>query len=135
MSIGTTLRRHSVILVLVALLVSACGSDRPSVDDWQSRWDRISTSIPSEASLDAAESPAAFCTETLAYLRSNRAELVPTPDPAIDDVVTAWVEIAEDAFFECPPHNDQVGDFAEAYAELNRLAAEIELVLDIDRVE
>ena len=74
-----------------------------------------------------------MCGETLVFLKSNRAGLFPTPDLAIDGVVTAWVEIAEDAFFECPPSNSQIGDFAEAYAELSRLAAEIELVLDIDR--
>lgn len=131
---SATHERLAVVLVLAVVFVSGCGSDRPSVDDWQTTWDRISSSIPDEASIPA-DNPQSVCGEALVFLRSNRSELHPTPDLAIDDVVTAWVEIAEDAFFECPPSNNQVSDFAAAYAEMRRLEAEIELVLDIDRSE
>jgi hypothetical protein len=67
------------------------------------------------------------------FIRSNREELFPTPDLAIDNTVTDWVEIAEDAFFECPPNNEQIGSFFEAFEELARLQAEIEVVLEMDR--
>jgi hypothetical protein len=127
--------RTGVIVVLVALVVAACGSDRPTVEVWETSWYRISSGIPDESALSESATLEPVCTETLVFLRVNRAELTPTPDLAIDDVVNAWIEIAEDAFFECPPSNEKIADFAEAYAELSRLEAEIELVLDIDRAE
>ena len=132
---NTTKRRFAVGVALLLTVVSACGSNRPAVDDWQSSWVQISASIPGEASLAASDSVQTVCADTLVFLRSNRSELFPTPDLAIDGVVTAWIEIAEDAFFECPPSSEQIGDFAEAYAEMSRLEAEIELVLDMDRNE
>ncbi len=88
--------------------------------------------IPDNAATAAAMSEAE-CGTPLALLRSKRSALQPTPDLAIDDVVTAWIEIAEDAFFECPPQNDAVHGFVEAYAEMDRLEAEVSLVLDMDR--
>jgi hypothetical protein len=123
---------RTLLLAALVLLLTGCGSDRPSVDDWQPAWDEITSSIPDTAAQAVAMSENA-CGDVLAFLRSHRAELSPTPDLAIDDVVTSWVEIAEDAFFECPPSNDQVHDFAEAYAELDRLEAEVALVLEMDR--
>lgn len=57
-------------------------------------------------------------------------DLVPTPDPALDEVVDDWVRLAEDAFFECPPASNQVPDFATAYAELRKLQAEVGAVID-----
>jgi hypothetical protein len=127
-------RRLAVLawLVFVLLTLSACSRPRPTVAEWEPTWDRISATISSE--LIGGEDPSqATCSEVLAFLRSNRAELFPTPDLAIDATVTDWVEIAEDAFFECPPNNAQVGSFAEAYGELVRLQGEIESVLDMDR--
>jgi len=102
------------------------------VQDWEPAWDRVVAALPAESPTDDDPSRDA-CSETLAFLRSNRADLFPTPDLAIDDAVTEWVEIAEGAFFECPPNNDQVGSFAQAYEELLRLQAEIDVVLDMDR--
>lgn len=128
-----SLRTPLAVLVVVAGLVAAsCGTERPAVDEWQPAWERISSGIPIEAA--AVEDPSfEICSETLAFLRSNREDLFPTPDLAIDDTVTDWVEIAEDAFFECPPDNEQIGSFAEAFRELTRLQAEIEVVLEMDR--
>jgi hypothetical protein len=125
-------RRVIVWIVLAAIALTACGSDRPSVAEWQPTWERITATIPDEEAVADGLS-VATCGEALAFLRSNRSELTPTPDLAIDDVVTAWIEIAEDAFFECPPDNEQIRDFSEAYAEMLRLEAEVELVLEMDR--
>lgn len=129
-----TPRRSSigVLFAVAALVLSSCGTDRPTVEEWQPNWDRIAAAIPAESMI--SEDPSgAVCGEALAFLRSNRAELFPTPDLAIDDTVADWVEIAEDTFFECPPNNEQVGSFSQAYGELLRLQGEIELVLDMDR--
>ena len=100
--------------------------------EWEPAWERVAAAIPAE--LTGGEDPSpATCSEVLAFLRSNRAELFPTPDLAIDDAVTEWVEVAEEAFFECPPTGTEVGSFPEAYEKLLRLRGEIELVLDMDR--
>ncbi len=122
----------AVVVVIVGLVAASCGTERPAVDEWQPAWERISSGIPTEAA--TGEGPSRDdCSETLAFLRNNREELFPTPDLAIDDTVTDWVEIAEDAFFECPPENEQIGSFSEAFRELTRLQAEIEVVLEMDR--
>ena len=119
-------------LALALLMVSACSDPRPTVAEWEPTWKRISEAIPSE--LTSGEDPSqATCSEVLAFLRTNRAELFPTPDPAIDDTVTDWVEVAESAFFECPPTAEPAGGFSEAYGQLLRLQGEIEVVLDMDR--
>lgn len=114
----------------LALLLAACGDDRPSSEDWRPDWQRVVAAVPDEAVI-VADNTETLCGETLAFLRGNRADLLPAPDLAIDDAVNTWFEIAEDAFFECPPRNEQMGSFAEAYAEMNRLEAEIDLVLDL----
>jgi len=122
-----------VLLALTVFVLCSCATSRPTVDTWEPIWKRVAEGIPSEATIGIADPDRAACSDTLAFLRSNRSSLFPTPDLAIDDTVTDWVEIAEEAFFECPPHNQQIGSFAEAYAELARLRGEIELVLDMDR--
>ena len=132
---STPVPRHAAIaalLVVTALVLTSCAKTRPTVEDWQPTWDRIAAAVPSESTIGENPSRTA-CSETLAFLRSNRADLFPTPDVAIDHTVTDWVEIAESAFFECPPKNAQVGSFAEAYGELLRLEREIESVLEMDR--
>lgn len=125
------IRMITAAAALLAVALASCGNGRPSSEEWRPDWQRVVASVPEEASLAGNGSAVAVCGETLAFLRGNRAELLPTPDLAIDDAVTRWFEIAEDAFFECPPHNNQIGSFAQAYAEMGRLEAEIYLVLDL----
>lgn len=122
-----------VLLALTVLVLASCAITRPTVETWEPIWKRVSAGIPSEETIGRADADREVCSDALAFLRSNRNDLFPTPDLAIDDVVTDWVEVAEDAFFECPPRNQQIVGFAEAYAELARLQGEIELVLDMDR--
>lgn len=123
-------RTIAVLTLTAALAIAACGDGRPTAADWQPTWLRLTEAIPVEAAL-AGDDAATICSDTLAFLRGNRADLLPSPDLAIDDAVTTWFEIAEDAFFECPPSNEQIGSFAEAYAELNRLEAEVDVVLEL----
>ena len=128
------LPRHilAATVLALALLLASCSEPRPTVAEWEPAWERMKAAIPAE--LTGGEDPSRdTCSEVLAFLRSNRADLFPTPDLAIDDTVTDWIQIAEEAFFECPPTNTEVGSFPEAYAELLRLQGEIELVLDMDR--
>lgn len=130
-----TSRRAAAValLALTVLVLASCATSRPTVENWEPVWKRVSEGIPSEETVGLADPDRAVCSDALAFLRSNRSDLFPTPDLAIDDAVADWVEVAEDAFFECPPRNEQIVGFAEAYAELTRLQGEIELVLDMDR--
>ena len=88
--------------------------------------------IPDESAM-GTNPPQAVCSETLGHLRSVRGRLFPTPDLAIDDTVRDWTDIAEDAFFECPPNNSRVRGFVEMYELLRRFEGEVGLVLDMDR--
>jgi hypothetical protein len=120
------------LVAAVALIASACATVRPSVEEWQPAWEDITAAIPPQAVV-GENPPRALCNNVLASLREGQADLFPTPDLAIEDTVKEWVKVAEDAFFECPPDNDEIGSFAEAYAELLRLEREVELVLVMDR--
>lgn len=108
----------------------ACGGEeRPTVDAWTARWDEAVASIPRRAELGTPPD-SEMCNSTLVYLREVRGDLVPTPDRAIDDVVTAWIRLAEDAFYECPPDSTEVPSFDFAYEELETLQAEVAAALD-----
>jgi len=127
--------RVGVPVIMLALLLASCGgSERPSVDEWKPTWTAIVAGLPQPETLtgDGGEADRAVCTDTLSMLRSSKADLAPTPDLAIDDVVDEWFQIAEDAFFECPPRGVEIDSFSEAYGELDRLEAEVAVVLDID---
>lgn len=124
--------RIAALLAAAALVLASCSTVRPTAEEWQPTWDQALAAIPSESVV--GENPSkAICDKTLASLRINRARLFPTPDLAIDDTVRDWVDIAEDAFFECPPRNERVGSFAQAYGLLRRFQSEIESVLEMDR--
>jgi hypothetical protein len=121
-----------MIVAILAVVGASCSTSRPSVEQWQPTWDKAVAGLP-EQSIVGENPPRALCDTTLVFLREIRPDLMPTPDLAVDDTVRDWIDIAEDAFFECPPANQQVGSFAEAYALLGRLQAEVDLVLDMDR--
>jgi hypothetical protein len=120
------------LLVAITLLASSCSSSRPTVEEWQPAWQAMVDAIPSESEI-GENPPRAICDETLTFLRSNRSTLFPTPDVAVDDTVQDWFDIAEGAFFECPPDNELVRGFPEAYELLRRFQGELELVLKMDQ--
>jgi len=128
-------RRHGSAVVAAGLLVilAACSSaSRPTVAEWQLRWDALVDGIPTSAEIGRPPDQS-LCTDGLGLVRSSQAGLFPTPDRAIDDAVNEWVSVAEDAFFECPPSSSAIPDMDFAYGQLARLEAEISVVLDIDR--
>lgn len=127
-------RRVSAVALAALLLtaVAGCGSEsRPTVDEWRPLWDGIVDGIPTPADLgDPPDQD--VCTSALAMLREQSQELFPTPDLAIDPTVREWVQIAEDAFFACPPSSSQIPTLEFALGELDRLEAEVDAVLAID---
>ena len=129
---STRILRFLIAVSALALIASACASTRPSVAEWQPTWIRVVAGIPPQ-DVVGENPPRELCDRTLEFLRENRADLSPTPDIAVDDTVREWIDIAEGAFFECPPASQQMGSFAEAYEILERLQAEVDVVLDMDR--
>lgn len=116
-------------LLAVGLVISACANQpRPTVAEWLPKWQAAVAAIPDEAAV-GEDPPVGLCNDTLAALRAERPGLTSTPDLAIDNPVQEWFQIAEDAFFECPPHSDVVGSFSEAYMELSRLESEVDAAL------
>lgn len=135
---GLVVRRNASTMVLVAMLLvalTACGDvSRPSVEEWRTVWNSVVNGIPTAAELGQPPDRS-VCTSALAMLRERSQELFPTPDLAVDSVVREWVRIAQDAFFECPPSSAQIPSLEFALGELDRLEAEVEVVLDIDKAE
>lgn len=113
--------------LLTALFLVSCAEARPSSEEWQVEWDRVSTGIPSEAEVEI-NNPRSLCDEGLAFLRIHRPALLPTSDIAIDDTVTDWLELAGAMYFDCPP----TGGFSDGFATLSRLEAEVSAVVKID---
>jgi hypothetical protein len=79
----------------------------------------ITTGDPSDAE----------CSEALILLREAAPTLRPTPDDSIDETVDKWLLIAEETMFECPADTGNFTTFEAAYAELDRLAAQIDVVV------
>jgi len=118
-------------LALILILSSCSGGDRPAAPDWQPLWAGVTDALPSLTSLgDPPDRD--ICGPALGVLRASRPDVLPTPDLALDGVVTEWFTIAEDALFECPPSSHEIPDLASAYEELARLQAEVDAVLRID---
>ncbi|MDH3517829.1 MAG: hypothetical protein OEM66_02770 [Acidimicrobiia bacterium] len=125
--------RATATLLALVLGVAACADlTRPSIGDWSAQWVSAVAGIPSRSELGDPPSRQ-LCDDAVGFLRSAEEELIPTPDAAIDGVVEEWLAVSKDAFFECPPTSPAVPDFASAYAELARLQAEVEVVLEMDR--
>lgn len=127
------IRLGLLILLTVSLSLAGCSeNDRPSLSEWEQIWSQTTDELPTLRELGDPPSRDS-CGHALGVLRTSRPNLVPTPDPALDAVVTEWVTVAEDAMFECPPSSHKIPDLASAYDELARLEAEVDVVLDIDR--
>lgn len=118
-----------VLVGAVILLLAGCGEDRPTVGEWQPMWDALVASIPAETELGDPPDEAA-CGAVLANLRTVSGDMTPTPDQVIDRAVREWIEIAETAFFECPPEGNEIDSMAAAYTELQRIEAVVVAAID-----
>jgi hypothetical protein len=129
---GGRFLRFVVLIAAMVLVAAACSDEsRPSVADWQPRWESVQAIIPAPELLGNPPD-AELCNTTHVAVRLEAPKLFPTPDPTIDDALTDWTEVARGMFFECPPDEPGMRGFDEAYAELERFAAEIDAVIALD---
>ena len=84
--------------------------------------------IPDQEDLEVT-APQEICQQALAEVRDGTSALLPAPSMTVDDLVNEWVSVAETAFFECPPREEELQSFDEAYAELDRIEESIETAL------
>ena len=69
------------------------------------------------------------CSQALARLREIAPELRPTPEDSIEETVDKWLAIAQETMFGCPEETGELKTFEAAYAELGRLAGQIDSVV------
>lgn len=122
------LLRAVVLAALLLSLVSCTGGGRPDTAEWLPIWNAALDVVPDEAVIGNPPDRE-LCQDTLSALRTQTEDLLPTPDLAVDDLVTDWAAIAEAAFFECPPEGEQIDSFSDAYAELATLEESVDDVL------
>ncbi len=125
------------IIVLLVSLLFACsspanedvaGDNRPDAATWAVTWDDTREIVPH---LDELSVPpdTEVCQDTVAELRSAREDLFPTPDELIDVEVEKWLEKATSIFFECFQSDIGAETVTQGYAELARLAEEVDTAL------
>jgi len=119
-----------LVLIAVGVLVVACSGGRPAMSEWAERWNETVASLPDPADVASLEDPRPLCDEVVATIRTKSVELVPTPDAALDGPVDAWVRVAEEMFFECPPRSGEIQGFDEGYGELAQYQAEVTAVIN-----
>ncbi|MBT8207800.1 MAG: hypothetical protein KJO18_05975 [Acidimicrobiia bacterium] len=123
---SATRLRGLVASTVVVLLLSSCSAARPSWEVWDLTWATAQSAVPSASAL-VASGESGLCDSGLAQLRSIRSDLVPTPEPLLDETMNDWIETAEGALFACPPVNDE--SYEAAFAELDQLEAAIESLI------
>lgn len=124
----TALRTVMLVVVLLALLSACSGPERPDAANWLPHWDEEIAVIPPQD--DLGDPPdKALCQDTLAMVREENEDLLPSPSVTVDDLVTEWIEVAEAAFFDCPPEGEDIDSFDAAYEELARIQESVETAL------
>ena len=115
-------RRVAAFVSVVVLMAAACspGSDQPDAASWLEKWDSTVNLLPPLESM-AAEPDTDFCRSVLSDLREANEGLLPSPSGRVDELAREWMAVAEAAFFDCPPDGEDIGSFADAYDELDRL--------------
>ena len=122
--------RGIIVVAAFAVTVGACeSSERPDAASWQPAWQEVIGIVPDQAEL--GETPdQALCQDVLADLREKSEGLTPAPSVTVDDLAGEWIAVAETAFFECPPGEQDLSSFADAYEEMNRIEESVETALN-----
>lgn len=121
--------RRGLLLVLGLCLLVACSrGDRPSTADWLPSWQAIVAVVPEQSKLGDPPDEA-LCQDTLADLRVQNEDLLPSPSVTVDDLAGEWIAVAEAAFFDCPPEGEDINSFDDAYEEMERIEESIATAL------
>ncbi len=137
---GCWTRRRRVALQMLAAAVVAgsvapgCGSGRPSLEEWEARWDEFVSRVPVET-LVTDPPGASECSEILGELRATLPKVQPAPNDVLGAEVSAWVAFAESVFFECPLASGEHIGWEASALELRRLEAEVDAAIAFERVE
>ncbi len=117
-------------MLVVVVLVAACGSDnpRPSDESWRAVWEGQQALVPTADEVIAEG--ADLCGELVGVFRSSRDDLFPTPNDALDAAVETWIADVEGMVFDCS--NDRA-ILDDQLAELDVLVAEIDAGLRADQ--
>ncbi len=120
-------------LAIAAVFSTSC-SDAPSPVGWAEDWRAVVSAVPSIDTLLAADDDtrAALCSETVGALRSAAVEAELAPDDDVERAALDYLEFAEAVFFECPLAHGSHAGFEAGYAEMGRLAAVVETLLEIE---
>jgi hypothetical protein len=110
--------------------MSACIEPGMSLDEWEELWLETVARI---ARTEAEEIPEEECTEVLTYLREQRPRLNPLPADGLGGPVNSWFELAQAAFFECPPAGEKVEGWPAAFEQLQVLEEEVRTVVTRER--
>lgn len=112
-------------LIVLLLMVVACGSSTPSVDTWLTEsWEPVASLVP-----EPSEATPAVCDHVLGDLRTFGSLVRPAPFPELGDVADAWVGQAENLMFDCAADLEDF-DYETEYEHLTRLQAEVEALVD-----
>lgn len=121
-----------VLFAAATLLFTACVPEgRPDAATWRPHWQALIGVIPDQSEIGKPPDDS-LCQATLADVREQRKDLLPSPSDNVDDLANEWVAVAEEAFFDCPPAGRDIDSFADAYAELHRLENSVETILSED---
>lgn len=125
------LRRLIAVAAVAAALpigLAACGDDddRPTGDDWEPTWLSTQAIVPTDEEIVAERED--VCGPALGELRASREELLPSPSPAIDELVTEWLAEAEGLALDCPTDADERGAYL---GDLDQLGAQITSALEV----
>lgn len=115
------------MIVSVVMALTGCVDARPSLAEWRGTWETARATLPTLG--DGSISNRA-CTDALGGLRTLAPRLESTPDQLLDGLIDSWLDIAEQAMFECPPRSGGTVGFEDAYSQLEVLEIEISIVLE-----
>lgn len=120
--------RVFLIAVTLLLLMGCESTERPDSGTWRESWQQMVALIPDREDLEVTAQEE-ICQQVLAEVREGTSTLLPAPSMTVDDLVNEWVSVAETAFFECPPREEELQSFDDAYAELDHIEESIETAL------
>jgi hypothetical protein len=112
------------LILLVGVLVSSCGDESLTLDEWLPRWQLVVEHVNDTLANQITHED---CEDILGDLREQRPDLTPPPLGDLREPVDSWFEAAEDLFFVCAFTSDQTKPDT-----LEVLEAEVELVISLE---